>query len=151
MTTAPPPSAPLAPEQVQLVQDSFGRVAPAADAVADAFYDRLFERAPDARALFPDDMAEQKRKLMQMLGMAVGSLHQPDRVVPVLADLGARHAGYGVEQHHYGDVGGALLDTLEAGLGDDWTPDVRDAWVATWTVVAGVMQEAQAAAGESSG
>jgi len=133
-------------QQVALVQESFGRVAPAADAVADAFYDRLFEMSPDVRTLFPDEMGPQKKKLMQMLGMAVAGLDRPDEVVPVLQGLGSRHADYGVEERHYGDVGAALLHTLEGGLGEEWTPDVRDAWVATWGLVSGVMIEAQRAA-----
>ena len=36
----------MTPEQVQLVQDSFAKVAPISDKAAEIFYDRLFEVAP---------------------------------------------------------------------------------------------------------
>ena len=57
----------MAPELVSLVQQSFKQVVPIADTAADLFYDRLFFIAPDVRALFPDDLAEQKKKLMKGL------------------------------------------------------------------------------------
>jgi len=54
----------MAPEQIKLVQETFKSVQPIAAQAADLFYARLFEIAPDVRALFPKDLAEQKRKLM---------------------------------------------------------------------------------------
>jgi hemoglobin-like flavoprotein len=41
--------------------------------------------------------------------------------------LGARHSGYGVAAAHYAIVGEALLWTLERGLGEGFTPEVRSA------------------------
>jgi nitric oxide dioxygenase len=57
----------MTPKEVALVQDSFAKVAPTAEAMAVAFYGRLFDIAPQTRAMFPDDMIEQRRKLMTML------------------------------------------------------------------------------------
>lgn len=53
----------LSARQIDLVQDSFAAVVPITDAAAAEFYRRLFELAPDTRALFRNDMAEQGRKL----------------------------------------------------------------------------------------
>ena len=66
----------MTPEQVKLVQQTFGQVAPIADKAADLFYDRLFAIAPEVRSLFPGDLTEQKKKLMQMIAVAVTNLHQ---------------------------------------------------------------------------
>ena len=41
---------------------------------------------------------------------------------------------------------GAPYGALGQGLGDDFTPACRDAWVALYTVVAGQMKDAAAAA-----
>jgi hemoglobin-like flavoprotein len=54
--------------------------------------------------------------------------------------MGARHAGYGVRAEHYQTVGAALLWTLEQGLGAKFTPAVREAWAATYELLAEVMQ-----------
>jgi hemoglobin-like flavoprotein len=135
----------MTPEQVKLVQDSFAKVVPIAGTAADLFYDRLFTIAPEVRSLFPSDLAEQKKKLMQMLATAVTNLHQVEKIIPAVEDLGRRHVAYGVTDKHYEPVGAALLWTLEQGLGPDFTPPVKAAWTETYMTVAGVMQKAAAA------
>lgn len=132
----------MTPEQVALVQNSFKSVVPIAGTAADLFYDRLFAIAPEVRSLFPKDLTEQKKKLMQMLATAVNNLHQVETILPAVQDLGRRHVAYGVTAKHYEPVGAALLWTLEQGLGAAFTPDVKAAWTETYTTVAGVMTKA---------
>jgi len=128
--------------QKVLVQESFAAVAPIADDAAVLFYRRLFELDPSLERMFKGDMTEQRRKLMQMLTAAVKGLDRLDQLVPVVEELGRRHAGYHVEDAHYDTVGAALLWTLEKGLGDAFTPDVKDAWVAVYGLLAGTMKNA---------
>jgi hemoglobin-like flavoprotein len=134
----------MTPEQVKLVQDSFAKVVPIAGTAADLFYDRLFTIAPEVRSLFPADLAEQKKKLIQMLATAVTNLHQVEKILPAVEELGKRHVAYGVTEKHYEPVGAALLWTLEQGLGADFTPPVKEAWTQTYVTVAGVMTKAAA-------
>jgi hemoglobin-like flavoprotein len=128
--------------QKVLVQRSFAAVVPIADDAAVLFYRRLFELDPSLERMFRGDMTEQRRKLMQMLTAAVKGLDRLDKLVPVVEDLGRRHAGYGVADAHYDTVGAALLWTLEKGLGDAFTADVKDAWVAVYGLLAGTMKNA---------
>jgi len=132
----------MTPEQVKMVQDSFKKVVPIADTAANLFYDRLFTIAPEVRSLFPDDLTEQKKKLIGMLVTAVTNLHQVEKIVPAVQELGKRHVGYGVTEKHYEPVGAALLWTLEKGLGADFTPPLKAAWTETYMTLAGVMQAA---------
>jgi hemoglobin-like flavoprotein len=132
----------MTPEQVVLVQSSFEKVRPIADTAAQLFYDRLFEIAPEVRPLFTGNIKEQGRKLMTMLATAVASLDKIEHIVPAVQELGRRHGTYGVRDEHYGRVGEALLWTLERGLGNDFTPEVKDAWAAVYTTLANTMQEA---------
>jgi hemoglobin-like flavoprotein len=132
----------MTPNQQTLVRESFAKVAPIAPQVAALFYGRLFELDPGLRPLFKGDMAEQGRKLIAMIGTAVANLHHLEAILPVVRDLGRRHAAYGVQPAHYSTVAAALLWTLEMGLGADFTPDTRDAWVQCYTTLAGAMQEA---------
>ncbi|WP_424965831.1 MULTISPECIES: globin family protein [unclassified Dinoroseobacter] len=135
----------MTPDQVNLVQTSFKSVAPIAETAADIFYARLFEIAPETRALFPEVMTDQKKKLMQMLGVAVNGLTNLEAIVPAVQELGARHQGYKVTDAHYDSVGAALLYTLEKGLGDAFTPEVEAAWAETYGTLASVMKDAQKA------
>lgn len=128
---------------ITLVQESFEKVKPIAGPAAEIFYSKLFELDPALKPLFPTDkegaMVEQGNKLMTMLGAAVAGLSNLDALIPVLKNLGEKHVGYGVKQPHYDTVGAALLGTLEAGLGDDFTPEVKEAWTSVYGTMSSVM------------
>ena len=127
------------PTQVKLVQESFARVAPISEAASVLFYDRLFEVAPQVRAMFPADMTEQRKKLMVMLAAVVKGLGNLDSILPAASALAKRHVGYGAKVEHYPVVGSALLWTLEKGLGEAWTPELADAWTAAYGTLSGFM------------
>ena len=129
----------MTPRQITLVQDSFAAVRDDADTAAALFYQRLFARQPSLRALFADDMGEQRRRLMQMIGVGVSHLQCVEAVLPALRDLGRRHVGYGVREDDYGTVGAVLLETLALALGARFDDEMRDAWVAAYGLLAGAM------------
>ena len=132
--------------QKRLVQDSFALVVPIASTAAALFYQRLFEIDPAVRPMFKGDISEQGKKLMQALALAVKSLDRPEALTPVLQSLGSRHVKYGVTDAHYDTVGAALIWTLEKGLGEQFTADVREAWIAVYEGVAATMKGAANAA-----
>lgn len=132
----------MTPEQVELVQTSFRSVMPIADKAAELFYGRLFETNPEVKSMFPEDLTEQRKKLMASLATVVSGLSQPETVLPAIKELGARHAKYGAEAAHYEPVGAALIWTLGQGLGDAFTDDVRDAWIAAYGILSSTMIEA---------
>ena len=129
----------MTPDQVNLVQQSFAKVAPISEQAAVIFYDRLFEIAPQVKAMFPADMTEQRKKLMATLAVVVGGLGNLESVLPAARALAIRHVGYGAKAEHYPVVGAALLWTLEKGLGAAWTPDVAQAWTAAYATLSGYM------------
>jgi hemoglobin-like flavoprotein len=135
----------MTPAQETLIKASFTQVAPIADQAATIFYDRLFELDPSIRPMFAHtDMPGQRRNLMQTLTVVVKSIDRLETIVPAVHALGRRHAGYGVEPGHFATVGQALLDTLAIGLGEDFTPDVKDAWATAYGILADVMIGAMA-------
>lgn len=139
----------MTPEQKEIVRRTWSSVAAIADTAADLFYDRLFELDPQLKPLFRDtDLAAQKQKLVEALATTIASLDAIGELAPVLAELGRRHASYGVVDAHYDTVGAALLWTLEKGLGDAWGPEAAEAWGAAYTVVAQTMKQGAAEAGQ---
>jgi len=129
----------MTPDQVKLVQDSFAKVAPISETAAELFYGRLFEIAPQVKAMFPADMTEQRRKLTMMLAAVVKGLGDLPSILPAASALATRHVSYGAKAEHYPVVGAALLWTLEKGLGDGWTPDVAAAWTTAYGTLSGYM------------
>jgi hemoglobin-like flavoprotein len=127
------------PSQVKLVQESFAKVAPISEQAAVIFYDRLFEVAPAVKAMFPADMTEQRKKLMGTLAAVVNGLTNLESILPAASALAKRHVSYGAKPEHYPVVGGALLWTLEKGLGEAWTPAVAAAWTAAYGTLSSFM------------
>lgn len=133
-------SAPLSAEQIGLVRSSFDAIAPNAEKVVALFYGRLFSERPDLQSLFKGSMQEQGHKLAAALATVIASLDRLDTIAPVLREMGRRHAGYGVRDADYADVGGALVWTLEAGLGSAFDADLRDAWAKAYGLLADTMK-----------
>jgi hemoglobin-like flavoprotein len=134
----------MRPAQKKLVQATWTQVIPIADTVAALFYARLFMIDPTTRPLFrATEMAQHRKKLVQVLTIAVSGLDRLDTLVPTVADLGRRHASYRVRDEHYDSVGAALLWTLEQGLGTAWNAETKAAWTEVYELLSGVMRRAQ--------
>ncbi|MDJ0941855.1 MAG: globin family protein [Kiloniellales bacterium] len=133
-------------EELYLVQASWAQVRPISTQAAEMFYRRLFEVSPELKALFKGDMRAQGQRLMNMIDTAVKELQRWDQLVPALQALGRRHAGYGVKDADYDAVAAALIWTLERGLGEAFTEEVRAAWIGAYTALADTMKRAAAEA-----
>lgn len=131
----------MTPDQIQIVQESWAKVVPRADAIAEMFYDNLFELDPSIRVLFPTDIAEQKRMLLVILTSGVIGLSNLEELTPTIQDLGRQHRGYGVLETQYGTAGEALLEALKQNLGYSWNEELEDAWRAVYSVLSGLMIE----------
>lgn len=133
---------PVTPEQIRFVLDTWGELAHETDHVAEAFYMRLFQIAPELRRLFPTDLNEQYRQFLQMLHLVVNGLVCFEELIPEIEALGRRHVEYNVTESQYDLVRAALFAMLADVLDEKFTPDVRVAWAATYDRVAGVMKAA---------
>lgn len=136
----------MTPEQKLLVKESWAKVLPISEKAAELFYGKLFEDYPEVKPYFKGDMAEQGKKLMAMINTAVNGLDRLEALLEPLKNLGAKHLDYGVKNEDYDKVGASLLWTLEHGLGEAFTSDVKDAWTVTYATVATVMKEGAATA-----
>ena len=129
-------------EKILLVRASWQKVLPIKDTAARLFYGQLFELDPSLRSMFKGDMVEQGRKLMAMINTVVNSLDKLEPLLGTVEEMGRRHVAYGVTEAHYDTVGSALIWTLGQGLGDAFTPAVKDAWVEAYTILSTTMKQA---------
>jgi len=126
--------------QIQLIKKSWKylqQVKP--EIIGDVFYSKLFADTPSLRKMFPKDMDSQYRKLIDMLNIIITRLERLDELSGEIAAMATRHAGYGARPAHYKMVGRALLWTLEKGLGNDFTAEVKQAWAQCYTTMADAM------------
>ncbi|QSJ16649.1 pentapeptide repeat-containing protein [Nostoc sp. UHCC 0702] len=125
---------------VELLESSFEKVKPCASEFAASFYDNLFKAHPEVKPLFTNtDMENQQKKLLNSLVLVVENLRNPEALVPVLNALGGRHVAYGAIPKYYGPVGEALLVTFEQYLQEDWTHEVKRAWLDAFRVIMALM------------
>ena len=128
--------------KISLVRNSWQQVLPIKDTAANLFYGQLFELDPSLHPLFKGDMLEQGRKLMAMINTVVNSLDKLAAVLEAIQEMGRRHVAYGVVAAHYDTVGNALIWALAQGLGPQFTPAVKGAWVEAYTTLSSAMKQA---------
>ncbi|MDR4474134.1 MAG: methyl-accepting chemotaxis protein [Nitrospira sp.] len=127
---------------IELLESSFKLVAPQGDALVTRFYERLFEKYPVVKPLFKNaSISEQKKKLLASLVLVIQNLRHPEKLTPVLQDMGARHVGYGAKPAYYDAVGENLLAVLGEFAGEAWTPEVSQAWTDAYAAIKTIMLE----------
>ena len=112
-----------------LLHSSFALVVDREPELTARFYERLFERHPEARPLFHRNEPRQQQKMLQEALVAVlDHLDDAPWLTDTLGAMGAKHVEYGVTEPMYDWVGECLLATLEEVAEDDWTPEMAGAW-----------------------
>jgi nitric oxide dioxygenase len=124
---------------VTRVRASFHVVAPRLDALVAGFYDRLFTRAPEVRAIFPDDMSLQKYHLAAALALIGRNIDCLDALEDSLKGLGSQHVRFGAKPEHYPIVRDALVDSIAEQSGTAWNEQLRRDWTDAINVVTAMM------------
>jgi hemoglobin-like flavoprotein len=132
---------------VALLRSSFDLVVQRQPQVVHRFYEILFQRYPQAKALFHRSSAAQQEKMLtDALVAVVDHLEDAPWLASTLQGLGAKHKGYGVTDEMYGWVGASLLATFAEVSGADWSPRLEAAWTEAYGAIAGLMRQGAEAA-----
>lgn len=115
-------------EQKRLIRESFARVEPALDLIAQLFFLKLFRLDPSLRKKFDGPIEIQARKFAAGAKLAMISLGHEDGLAPTLKLLGARHRQMGIRTRHYRTMSRSLVWTLERSLDKAFDRDTKDAW-----------------------
>lgn len=132
---------PLSAQQRTLIKHTFTFIAPNHDLVAQFFYDKLFEIAPELRPMFMHSMDLQRAKVMQMLAALVAATDDPSHFFHMARDMGKRHLDYGVVKAQYTMVGQALMWALEEACPEVMDRDALDAWSSAYRMMASAATE----------
>lgn len=132
----------MTPAQIERVHDSYSFIFAVGTPFILNFYDKLFEIDPGLRPLFRTELSAQADKLLMALTYVVKNLENPERFKPVAEVLATRHVAYGVKRDDYVKVGQALILALDDALKSSFTPETREAWLAAYSVLAGIMCDA---------
>jgi methyl-accepting chemotaxis protein len=126
-------------QQIRMVQESFEKMVPHTEVISERFYEHLFRIDPSMKPLFRTDIQSQSRKFMAMIRVTVKGLDRMEQIRPGLVEMGARHIYYGVADAHYEPMKEALLLAFGEALGDEFTPELKQAWNEAYDLMAEVM------------
>jgi hemoglobin-like flavoprotein len=127
---------------IDLLVSSFLKIEPQTNEFAETFYCILFKECPGMIPLFSrTDMEMQKSKLIESLRLLIGNIHNPEAFASILKSLGHRHISYGTVSSDYLLIGDTLLQALEQHLGEDWNPEVEQAWTLGYQQISELMIE----------
>ena len=132
----------MKPTALELIRDTFVSVLFARERAAGLFYNRLFELAPETRALFHGDMEEQGRMFVETLSKIVTGLDRLDAMLPDVRQLAIRHVRYGVKERHYAIVGSALIHMVRQLSDGEFGAETEQAWIDAYGLVSTAMIDA---------
>ena len=127
---ATPAEAPLTDEHKRRIRESYAKIEPAIDLVAQVFFRKLFALDSSLRAKFSGPIEIQARKFAAAMKLTMITLNQDEELTPTLKLLGARHRQLGIRTRHYRMMAKALIWTLEQSLEKGFTRETRAAWSA---------------------
>ncbi len=130
-------------QQIEILEETFAKLAPQGEQLVEKFYEKLFSRYPQVKPLFANvDQKEQQKKLLSGLVLVINNIRKPEALGPALTSMGKRHQQYGVVAEQYPLVADTMLEVMGELAGDLWTDDVKRAWTNALNTVATAMLDA---------
>lgn len=125
--------------QISIVMESFRKIKPFSSKFTLVFYNRLFDLDPELRKLFKKDLREQRHKFIKSFTYIIENIHNTSKIEIILKDLAIQHLLYHVKEKDYQTFGDALIFTISAALGDNFTPQVKNAWKEVYKAISEIM------------
>jgi hemoglobin-like flavoprotein len=113
-----------------LIQQSFELAAARCEDMTPLVYRRLFRRHPEAEAMFRREGGDLVRG--SMLALAIEALldfagERSGHFRMIECEV-VSHDGYGTPRKLFAEFFGLIADTMRDLLGDDWSPEIDEAW-----------------------
>ena len=97
-------------------------------ALVNAFYQRLFERHPRFRPMFPEGIEHQMEKMLDTLALVAENSDTPNAIHPRLRRLGEAHRRYELSEADFDDFIDVLIETIAEFNPAQWCEACGDAW-----------------------
>ncbi|MEJ2578251.1 MAG: globin domain-containing protein [Kineosporiaceae bacterium] len=120
-------------ESTRVVQEAVGRLSDRVPELGVYFYRHLFAMIPEVRPMFPDNMADQRLRLVRALLNAVYAIGDPVRAEVELQRLGEIHYYRGVREDQYQYVPHALLRALRDLSPGEFSTWQSSAWISVYS------------------
>jgi len=106
------------------------------------FYQHMFEHHPDTQALFPDDMAQQKKSLLSMLDNVINGIEYIEDLKKELLNLGKHHKNRGIKKEMFDTFISTIVVAANYSTNSSLTDNELAAWKNAFRKISDVMLEA---------
>jgi hemoglobin-like flavoprotein len=115
---------------INLIQHSFELAAERCEDLTPLVYRRLFREHPEAEAMFRREGGDLVKG--SMLALAIEAMldfagERSGHFRMIECEV-ASHDAYGTPRKRFGEFFGVIADTMRDLLGDDWSPEMDEAW-----------------------
>lgn len=131
----------LTDKQILLIRESHQKLIEQATNIGEEFYNDLFNRIPESRTLFRDDLEGQGMRFMSAIHVIVDNLDDLPAMDAEVDKLAAGHAVLPIKPIWYREMQEALIDTFAIALGASFTNEMELAWRAAFSQVCDKMIE----------
>lgn len=128
---------------IERLESSCKFLAPRGEELVDQFYARLFAENPTVRPMFPESLADQKKKLLAAFVLVFENIRNPEKIAEPLKKMGGRHQGYGTKAEHYPIIRDVIIYVMAEMAGNQWNDQLTEDWTNALNFVASIMVEGQ--------
>ena len=125
----------LTQTQIASIRKTHAKLMGRADEIGKEFYADLFNRIPEARTLFRDDLTDQGMRFMAAIHVIVDHLDDLPAMQEEVDKLASGHAVMNIKPDWYRQMQEALIDTFAYALGADFTNEAELAWRSAFTQI----------------
>lgn len=116
--------------------------------ITTVFYKNLFEAHPELMNLFNagnQANGSQQQSLASAVFAYAANIENTEALAPVIERIVHKHTSIGIKAEHYPIVGKYLIAAIKEVLGDQATPELLDAWVEAYGLLADALITAEQA------
>ena len=128
---------------IKRLESSCKLLAPRGEELVDQFYARLFAENPSVRPMFPESLADQKKKLLAALALVMENIRTPEKIAEPLKKMGGWEVKYGTKFEHYPIARDVLIYVMSEMAGNQWTDQLTEDWTNALNLVASIMADRQ--------
>ena len=131
-------------KSISLVQSTFARMRPQAAYWTRIFLRRVFQVEPGVRMIFGSQGEDDSDQWAAVFGWVVDSLDEPELLEAMVGQVARRTAAFGMSANHDFVFRAALLWTVAQALDDEFSGEVREAWIDFYAFLMGMLRKKSA-------
>lgn len=113
----------------ELIGQTWDKLSGQHQEIVTTFYNRFFEKYPNYRALFPESLDRQMKKMVDTMALIARVSDETEVAHPHLVKVGSKHSGYKINREDLDKFKRVFLEVVGEYCGDEWNEECEKAWI----------------------